>query len=163
MREGEKSILTPIREIDLPISIRSLLPPPGRNHRAEKQQGALRYVDRVAAIAENASVYANGRTDTAWILIARALADCPLPYRPTQKRQTTKRTRFGDTWVTVTYTCNRPDADMPYGTDTRLMHWLIDRAVQEGRRAIAAGKEPSRLVRGTPSTSTFRMSEPAME
>ncbi|MCL2659492.1 MAG: replication initiator protein A [Acidobacteriaceae bacterium] len=106
----------------------------------------MRYVDRVASIAENASVYANGRTDTAWILIARALADCPLPYRPTEKRQITKRTRFGDAWVRVTYTCARPDADMPYGADMRFMHWLIDRAVQEGRRAIAAGKEPSRTV-----------------
>ncbi|MCL2659622.1 MAG: replication initiator protein A [Acidobacteriaceae bacterium] len=138
-------MLTRIGEIELPVSIRSLLPA-GRNHQAEKQQGALRYVDRVASIAENASVFANGRTDTEWILIARALADCPLPYRPTQKRQITKRTRFGDAWVKITFTCARPDVAMPYGADARLMHWLIDRAVQEGRRAIAAGKEPSRTV-----------------
>lgn len=137
------SIVTPKkrRKVGEPASTQD------RDYTAEKQQGALRYVDRVATIAENTGAIANGRTDTEWILIARALSDCPLPYRPTTERQITKRTRFDGTWVSVTYTCARPGVSMPFGTDTRFMHWLIDRAVQEGRKAVAAGKEPSRSVK----------------
>jgi hypothetical protein len=147
LREGE---LLPIASIATPEIRRELgvTTPPrqGRDYDAQKRQGALRYVGCVVSIAENAGAIANGCTDTEWILLARALADCPLPYRPTQERQITKRTRFDGVWVKVSFTCARPGVAMPYGTDTRFMHWLIDRAVQEGRKAVAAGKEPSRSV-----------------
>jgi hypothetical protein len=112
----------------------------------EKQKGALNYVNRVVAVAESTDEIANGRTDTEWILVAKALCDCPLPYRPTKERQITKRTRFNGKWVKVTYTCARPEVAMPHGTDGRFMHWLIDRAVQEGRKAVKLGQEPSRTV-----------------
>jgi len=136
------NIVTP----ELRRELRVAVPKQSRDYEAEKRQGSLRYVDRVVSIAENTAAIANGRTDTEWILIARALADCPLPYRPTKERQITKRTRFNGTWVKVTFTCARPDVSMPYGTDARFMHWLIDRTVQEGRKAVAMGKEPSRSV-----------------
>lgn len=38
---------------------------------------------------------------------------------------------------------------MPYGADSRFMHWLIDRAVKEGRKAEARGDRPSRSVAWT--------------
>jgi Replication initiator protein A len=113
---------------------------------AEKQQGARNYVNRVVAVAESTDEIANGRTDTEWILVAKSLCDCPLPYRPTEQTKITKRTRFNGKWVKVTYSAVRDGIAMPYGTDTRFMHWLIDRAVQEGRKTVKLGQEPSRSV-----------------
>ena len=112
----------------------------------EKQQGALNFSNRVTAVADSAATIANGRTDKEWILVAKALCDCPLPYRPTDERQITKRTRFDGQRVKITYTCARPDIAMPHGSDGRFMHWLIDRAVQQGRKARDLGQEPSRTV-----------------
>jgi len=119
---------------------------PKESFEAEAQQGALNYVTRVRAVTERSEAIANGRTDTEWILVAKALCDCPLPYRPTQERQITKRTRFDGRRVKITYTCARPDVAMPHGSDGRFMHWLIDRAVQQGRKARDMGLEPSRTV-----------------
>jgi hypothetical protein len=119
---------------------------PRGSFEAESQQGARNYVNRVMAVTERSEAIAHGRTDTEWILVAKALCDCPLPYRPTEERQITKRTRFDGKWVKITYTCARPDIAMPHGTDGRFMHWLIDRAVQQGRKARELGQEPSRTV-----------------
>jgi hypothetical protein len=113
---------------------------------AEKQQGALHFVNRVLDITENSAVIAKGRTDREWIMVVKALCDCPLPYKPTDETKITKRTRFDGKWVKVTYSAVRDGIPMPYGTDTRFMHWLIDRAVQEGRKAKARGEEPSRTI-----------------
>ena len=153
MNKGKKSRaageLLAIGSIVAPELRRDLdVPPPaqGRDYEAEKLKGSLNLINRVVSITENAAAIAKGRTDTDWILISKALSDCPLPYRPTQERQITKRTRFDGRWVKVTYTCARPDVAMPYGADTRFMHWLIDRAVQDGRKAEARGEKPSRSV-----------------
>jgi Replication initiator protein A len=113
---------------------------------AEKKRGAVNYVNRVVTVADSADAIANGRTDTEWILVAKALCDCPLPYRRTKETKVTKRTRFDGKWVKVTYSAVRDGIQMPHGTDTRFMHWLIDRAVQQGRKAVKLGQEPSRTV-----------------
>jgi hypothetical protein len=117
-----------------------------RDYKAESQQGSLRYIERVATIADNTDRIANGRTDTEWILIARALSDCPLPYQQTDETKITKRTRFDGKWVKVTYSAVRDGVPMPFGADGRFMHWLIDRAVQEGRKAKKRGEKPTRSV-----------------
>jgi Plasmid encoded RepA protein len=119
---------------------------PQRNYIAEKQVGSLRFIDRVATIAESKDVFANGRTEGEWVLIARSLIDCPLPYKPSKERQITRRTRLRGNWVNVTYTCARPGLAMPYGADGRFMHWLIDKAVKDGRKAEERGEQPNRLV-----------------
>lgn len=120
--------------------------PQQRDYATEKQKGSLLFIDRVASVAESKHVFANGRAATEWILISKSLIDCPLPYRPTHQRQITKRTRFDNKWVKVTYTCARPDLAMPYGADGRLMQWLIDRVVKEARKAEGRGEQPSRSV-----------------
>jgi hypothetical protein len=119
-----------------------------RNYTAERSVAATKYVNRIATIRENAeeNTLANGHTETDWIVIAKALSDCPLPFRPTKSRQLTKRTRFDGKWCDVTYTCMRKGVAMPHGKDGRLMHWLIDKAVQAGRNAVKMGREPSREV-----------------
>lgn len=119
-----------------------------RNYTDEKNRGLARQIDNVVTIREAAQKGELGRGSTpeSWILIARALSDCPLPYRPTKERQIVKQTRIDGRWVTVAYTAAAPGVGLPYGMDDRLKHWLIDRCIQQARRDKAAGLEPNRTV-----------------
>lgn len=110
-----------------------------RDYRSERQRGRLRLIEQALAIREQAS--SDQLSDDRWMYLVRVLLDCPLPYRPTPARKIRRRTRLANGWVSVIYTARYPDAQMPFGADARLLHWLIDREIQTiGRNLHAIGR-----------------------
>jgi hypothetical protein len=70
--------------------------------------------------------------------LAQALILCGLPYRMTSERQISRKARLGDgSTVTVTFTALSADADMPFGSDRTLLHYLLDKAVKSGNRYVS--------------------------
>jgi len=116
--------------------------------RLEKQRGLSNLLEAVIQVREQAEdgSLGKGRTAEGWLLAANVLIDCPLPFRPTRERQVTRRTRYHNAFVTVTFTAHRPGIDLPTATDSRLLHWLLNRVVQGAREAQARGELPCRIV-----------------
>lgn len=114
----------------------------------EKQKGLSNLLEAVMEVRERAEGGILGKAKTAdeWLLAANVLIDCPLPFRPTRDRQVTRRTRFHNAFVTVTFTAHRPGVDLPTATDSRLLHWLLNRVVREARESQARGEAPRRTV-----------------
>ena len=106
---------------------------PKRNNQAERASArgnrALRAAEvRIALEADNTDV----------MQLAQALILCGLPYRMTQERQISRKARLGDgSTVTVTFTALSADADMPFGSDRTLLHYLLDKAVKSGNRYVS--------------------------
>jgi hypothetical protein len=70
-------------------------------------------------------------------LTARALVLAGLPLRPTKEKQITRTARLGDgSLLQVTFAAVGSDADMPFGADTNLLHFLMDRAARAKSRFI---------------------------
>ncbi len=83
---------------------------------------------RIALEADNTDV----------MQLAQALILCGLPYRMTSERQISRKARLGDgSTVTVTFTALSADADMPFGSDRTLLHYLLDKAVKSGNRYVS--------------------------
>ena len=114
----------------------------------EKQKGLSGLLESVIQVREKAEGGSLGRARTAeeWLLAANILVDCPLPFRPTHHRQVLRRTRFHNAFVTITFTAHRPGVALPTATDSRLLHWLLNRVVREAREAQARGEAPRRTV-----------------
>ncbi len=114
----------------------------------EKEFGLSNLMESAMRIREAAQDGSIGRSRTAddWLLVAQVLIDCPLPFRPTKLRQVTRRTRFHDSFVTITYTAHRPGIALPTASDARMLHWLLNKVVQEARQAQTHGLAYSRIV-----------------
>lgn len=114
----------------------------------EKQKGLGNLLEAAVQVRERAEdgSIGNGRTTEQWLLAANVLIDCPLPFRPTSARQVSRRTRFHDAFVTITFTAHRPGVALPTATDSRVLHWLLNKVVQEARAAQARGEVPSCTV-----------------
>lgn len=70
--------------------------------------------------------------------VAQALILCGLPYERTEARQITRKARLGDgSMVSVTFTAGIEGAEMPYGSDRSLLHFLFDKAVKSDSRIIS--------------------------
>jgi hypothetical protein len=106
---------------------------PKRDTRAERANArgnrALRAAEvRLALDSDNTDV----------MQLAQALILCGLPYRMTQERQISRKARLGDgSTVTVTFTALSAEADMPFGSDRTLLHYLLDKAVKSGNRYVS--------------------------
>ena len=74
---------------------------------SEKQRGLSTLLEAVMEVRERAEEgsIGNGKTAEEWLLAANVLIDCPLPFRPTRDRQVTRRTRFHNAFVTITFHC----------------------------------------------------------
>jgi hypothetical protein len=123
-----------------------------RSYRQERDQerdrGSLRYIERVASIRDSvdSGSLGLGKTCNKWILLSQVLIDCPLPFRPSRNRQVTTRTRSQGRWIKVTYTAVRDGIPLPTASDGHLLHWLLNKAVQKGREALARGERPNRRI-----------------
>jgi hypothetical protein len=72
-------------------------------------------------------------------LSARALILAGLPVRPTKNTKVTRQTRLGDgSTMYVTFTAAGRNVPLPYGADTNLLHFLVDRAADR--------EDPSPLI-----------------
>ncbi len=106
---------------------------PRRDNRAEQASArgsrALRAAEvRIALEADNMDV----------MQLAQALILCGLPYRQTKERQISRKARLGDgSTVTVTFTALSTEAEMPFGSDRTLLHYLLDKAVKSGNRYVS--------------------------
>ena len=110
-----------------------LRPQAKRDNKAERASAtgnrALRAAEvRIALDADNTDV----------MQLAQALILCGLPYRMTTERQISRKARLGDgSTVTVTFTALSADANMPFGSDRTLLHYLLDKAVKSGNRYVS--------------------------
>jgi hypothetical protein len=118
--------------------------PSARDYERERRAADVAFINDLAIIREKAE--GGGIVDDKWMYLVKALLACPLPYRPTSKRQITRRTRFDGRWVSITYTACRPNIAMPYGADAKLMHWLFDRGLRQARDAEKSGAGENRVV-----------------
>lgn len=68
--------------------------------------------------------------NTEIIRTAQILVLLGLPTRPVKDRQITKYSRLGDgSRITVTFTAVNEGVIIPYGADTNLLHWMINRSI----------------------------------
>lgn len=110
-------------------------PKPKRDHKAEAAKALANRVERVAVLREYRE---SGVLGEEIMQVAQSLILCGLPYKPTKERQIVRRARLGDgSTVSVTFTAGLEDADMPFGSDRSLLHYLLDRAVKSGSRYIS--------------------------
>lgn len=108
-----------------------------RNYRSERARADIVLIDNLVTIREHAE---QGELDhDKWMCLVKVLLACPLPYRPTALRQVTRRTRFQNQWVTITYTACRPSIELPFGADNKLMHWLFDLGIRQAQDALNGG------------------------
>ena len=114
-----------------------------RDYVREKCEADIAFINNLAAVREQAD---SGSVVDKWMYLIKALLACPLPYRPTFKRQITRRTRFDGKWISITYTACRPNIAMPYGADAKLMHWLFDRGIRQAREAEKSRARESRVI-----------------
>ncbi len=115
-----------------------------RDYLYEKHAADVAFINDLAAVREQAE--SGSIVDDKWMYLVKALLACPLPYRPTSKRQITRRTRFDGRWISITYTACRPNIAMPYGADAKLMHWLFDRGLRQARESKEFGARENRVI-----------------
>jgi hypothetical protein len=115
-----------------------------RDYAHEKRAAALAFINDIASVRDQAE--SGSITGDKWMYLIKALLACPLPYRPTPKRQITRRTRFDGRWISITYTACRPNVAMPYGADAKLMQWLFDRGLRLAREADRPGAAENRVI-----------------
>ena len=105
-----------------------------RDWRAEEARAVSTHVDNAAEIRELRDA---GKLQEVY-QIAQALILCGLPYKPTDKRQITRRARLGDgSALVVTFIAAMEGVAMPYGTDRAVLHWILDRSVKGNTRFIS--------------------------
>ena len=116
-----------------------------RDYRSERLRADAVFIENLVAIREQAEV---GELDRdKWMYLVKVLLACPLPYRPTTLTQITRRTRFLNQWVTVTYTKCYPDIGLPFGADNKLMHWLFDLGIRQSQESTNLGAPDSDVIR----------------
>lgn len=115
-----------------------------RDYAHEKRVANVAFINDLVAVREQAET--GSIVNDKWMYLVKALLACPLPYRPTSKRQIARRTRFNGRWISITYTACRPNVAMTYGADAKLMHWLFDRGLRQAREAEKSAHCESRLV-----------------
>jgi len=122
--------------------------PVPRSFQAEKARAQSRHLEQIIQLREASEDGSLGRGHTAkeWLMVAQALVDCPLPFRPTTDRQVSRRTRSRGSFITVTYTALRPEIALPTASDSRLLHWLLNKVVQGWLQTTRNGAKPSRHV-----------------
>lgn len=116
----------------------AISPPKPKKPRDRKVEDHLSKTRRAAALAkvrtERDASY--GREE--FFQVAQALILCGLPYEKTEARQVTRKARLGDgSMVSVTFTAGIEGAEMPYGSDRSLLHFLFDKAVKSDSRIIS--------------------------
>ena len=122
--------------------------PTARSFHAEKTRAQSRHLEQIIQIREASEdgSLGRGRTAKEWLMVAQALVDCPLPFRPTAERQVSRRTRSRGSFITITYTALRPEIALPTASDSRLLHWLLNKVVQGSLQATQDGSMPNRRV-----------------
>ena len=115
-----------------------------RDHRQEKLAADSVFINDLIAVRERAEC--GDLDDDKGMYLVKALLACPLPYRSIPERQITRRTRFDGKWVSITYTACRPNIEMPYGADAKLMHWLFDRGLRQARNTKARSTPQDRVI-----------------
>lgn len=115
-----------------------------RDYRLERLTADAAFIDDLAAVREQAE--SGGLNGDKWMYLVKALLACPLPYRRITERQITRRTRFDGKWISITYTACRPNIELPYGADAKLMHWLFDRGLRHGRDVEASSAPENRVI-----------------
>jgi hypothetical protein len=116
-----------------------------RDYRAERLRADALFIDNLVHIRERTVQGELGHDK--WMCLVKVLLDCPLPYRPTAQRQVTRRTRFQNQWISITYTACRPNIDMPHGADNKLMHWLFDLGIRQAQEATKTGRDDVTVIR----------------
>jgi hypothetical protein len=118
-----------------PATTATPTPKPKRDHKAEAAKALANRVERIAVLREYRD---SGALGEEIMQVAQSLILCGLPYKPTKERQIVRRARLADgSTVSVTFTAGLDDAEMPYGADRSLLHYLLDRAVKSGSRYIS--------------------------
>lgn len=103
--------------------------PKPRNRAAELESARNRQALRLGALVDARNT---GETAKEFIIIAHALILCTLPYSPTEERSITRKARLGDgTTLTVTFSKGIDAVPLPFGSDRKLLLWLLDRAYRQ--------------------------------
>jgi hypothetical protein len=104
-----------------------------RDYDREETNAALVKSKRLVHLREQRTA----RWSAGFALTARALVLAGLPLRPTKEKQITRSARLGDGSVLkVTFAAVGANAQMPFGADTNLLHFLMDRACRVKSRVI---------------------------
>ena len=99
-----------------------------RNRAAEKLAVLEKRTTRLCQLIDDRD---SGKLERETIKLAQLLLLCALPYSRTRARYVTRRARLGDgTELSVTFGAGKEGVELPFGSDRRLMAWLIDRAAQ---------------------------------
>lgn len=79
-----------------------------------------------------------GKLGDGVVWMAQALLLCTLPYRQTLEQQIVRKARLGVAdWIEVTFSAGIAGVPLPFGSDRRLLAWLLDRALSKRNPVIA--------------------------
>lgn len=118
-------------------------PSPRRSDADERKRALLAKADRLGFLRQ--------ARDEGWpegfALCARAIILAGLPIRPTAEKEITRSARFADgSTMEVTFAAVGKDARMPYGADTNLLLFLVDRAIR-AKSALFEWRSASEYLR----------------
>lgn len=103
-------------------------PEPKRDWRLEKHRGKSELVSTMTKLREARL------SPTAQVIhTAQFLIFLGLPTRPTPDRTITQSTRLGDgSQIKVTFAAMHEGIKLPFGADSTLLHWMINKAIRAG-------------------------------
>lgn len=105
-----------------------------RDRAKERSLALVRRSDRLANLMQAARDETLG-DDV--IRLAQVMILCTLPYSRPSERSVSREARLGDgSRLVVTFTAGLQDVSLPFGSDRRLMAWLLDRSIRSNSRFI---------------------------
>jgi Plasmid encoded RepA protein len=112
-----------------------ILPSPSRDYARERVSAQNRQALRLGQLIDARNT---GETAKEVVIIAHALILCTLPYSPTDEHFVVRKARLGDgSTLTVTFSKGIEDVPLPFGSDRKLLVWILDRAYRQKSREIS--------------------------
>jgi hypothetical protein len=109
--------------------------PSPRNRAAELVSAKERQALRLGALMDARNT---GESAKEVIIVTHALILCTLPYSPTAEHSIVRKARLGDgTTLRVTFSAGIEGIYLPFGSDRKLLLWILDRAWRCKSREIA--------------------------
>lgn len=106
-----------------------------RNRTAELVAASNRQALRLGSLVDARNT---GESAREVIIIAHALILCTLPYSPTDEHSIVRKARLGDgSTLRVTFSTGIEGVPLPYGSDRKLLLWILDRAYRRKSREIS--------------------------